>query len=254
VNKMSASPRDPAVLVGVLKDRRDLKILLRRRWYRIPVAHAPARRFSYLAFYQPASFGRRGKCIAHLAPVLGRMIAKRRDLLPDEPDHPRADERYWCVRVGKPLKLPEPVRNLAPRRVNFAFTTLRRLFEAHDILDVYGVPPIERMLQSELERARVPALPEFTVSCGKRRRFRLDFAVFCARGPLAVECDGTEYHSHPAQRRKDRARDQRLRKAGWTVLRLKEERIVADPASCARVVRNAAFRLGGPVSHSGQQR
>ena len=36
---------DKIVLVGVLKDRRDLHILLTQHWYRIPASQAPARPF-----------------------------------------------------------------------------------------------------------------------------------------------------------------------------------------------------------------
>jgi very-short-patch-repair endonuclease len=246
--RIGTSANDPAVLVGVIKDRRDLGILLRDRWYRIPVKHSPARKFGYLAFYQPQAFGRRGGTIRYVAPVLGRTIARRRDLLPAEPDHARADDKYWCYRVGKPLRLPKPVPNLAPRRVTFAFTTLRRLFESHDILDVFGVPPIERMLKDELAKAGIRAFPEFTVSLEPGRRYRLDFAVFCARGPLAIECDGAEFHSIPAQRRRDRTRDRRLKKAGWTVVRLKEEEIVRNASACARRVTGICRRMGNVVT------
>ena len=38
-----------------------------------------------------------------------------------------------------------------------------------------------------LRGANIPALREFTVSRGKAGRFRLDFAVFCRNGALAIE-------------------------------------------------------------------
>jgi len=250
-NKGKTTPADEAVLIGIVKDRRDFDLLLRERWYRIPAEHAPSRRFGYLAFYQPASFGRHGKCIRYVAPVLGRASVRRREILPREPGHPRAGELYWRYRIGKPLLLPEPVRNLGPRRITFAFTTLRRLFESHDILDVFGIPPIERIMRSAMARAGIPAFPEFTVSMGKRLRYRLDFAVFCAGGALAVECDGTQYHSGCAQLVRDRTRDRRLRKAGWTVLRFGEDEITAAPAACARRVVAACRHLGGAVKASG---
>jgi very-short-patch-repair endonuclease len=240
----AARSRDPVVLIGILKDRHDLDLLLHRRWYRIPVGHAPRRRFSYLAFYQPASFGAQGKRIRYVAPVLGRTIARRRDILPDQPDHPRANDRYAVFRVGKPFKLPEPVRNISLRRVTFAYTTLRHLFESHDVLEVFGVPPIERMMQKEFESAGLGALPEFTVS-GPTHRYRLDFAIFCAHGPLAIECDGEEFHGMAAQRIRDRAKDADLRRMGWTVLRLREDAIVKSPAACRSRVAAAVRRLGG---------
>ena len=236
-------------LIGVIKDRRDLALLLRRRTYRIPVSHTPRRRFSHLAFYQPASFGRAGKGIRYIAPVVGRVKARRRDILPGEPGHPRAGEYYWCYRVGKPVRLPQPVRNLSVRRVTFAYAPLRRLFELHDVLEVFGVPPIERMMADEFRRAGIPALPEFTVSAGGRR-YRLDFAVFCARGQLAVECDGEEFHGTPGQRARDRGKDAHLKRLGWTVIRLPESLVVGSPRACLGRVLRAARRLGGPARES----
>jgi len=238
--------REPEVLIGILKDRRDLGLLMKKRWYRIPVAHSPRRRFGHLAFYQPASFGKSGQCIRYMAPVLGRTMARRRSLIPGEPNHPRADGLYWCYRVGKPLRLPEPVRNLGPRRLNFAYTSLRRLFESHDILDVFGVPAIERMMGREFRKAGIPALPEFTLSAGKKR-YRLDFALFCNRGALAIECDNEEFHGHPGQKRYDRTKDIRLRNLGWTVLRLTEREIVKSPTDCLNRVKLAVRRFGGSV-------
>jgi very-short-patch-repair endonuclease len=240
---------EPVALIGVLRDRCDLALLLRRGIYRIPVAHGPRRPFTHLAFYQPSAFGRSGKGIRLIAPVLGRARARRVDILPGEAGHPRANEWYWCYRVGKPVRLPRPVRNLSVRRVTFAYAPLRRLYELHDILEVFGVPPIERMMADAFRRARLPVLPEFTISADGRR-YRLDFALFCSRGALAIECDGREFHGTGPQRARDRAKDAHLRRLGWTVLRLKEGAVVRSPGKClARVVR-AAKRLGGPAVES----
>jgi len=240
---------EPEVLIGILKDRRDLGLLLKKRWYRIPVSHTPRRHFDYLGFYQTAAFGKTGQCIRYIAPVMGRILARRKDLLAGEPRHPRANDFYWFYRVGKPMRLPKPVRNLGPRRFTFAYTSLRHLFESHDILEVFGVPPIERIMQREFEKAGIPALSEFTMSAGKKR-YRLDFALFCANGGLAIECDGEEFHNHPIQARYDRAKDQRLRKLGWTVLRLGEKEIVRSPGQCLIRVKALVRRLGGPVQQT----
>ena len=133
-------------MIGVLKDRRDLGILMRRRWYRVPVASCPTRGFTCLAFYQPAAFGREGRRIRYYARVLGREVVKRRDLLPDEGGHPRANDDYYRFRTGPLRQLPSPVRNRGPRRVTFGFTTLRSLRRAGDILQLFSVPPLEEIV------------------------------------------------------------------------------------------------------------
>lgn len=238
---------DPAVLIAVLKDRRDLRLLRERGMYRIPAARAPRRTFAWIAFYQPKGFGPGASRIRWCAPVLGSRVATRRELVPEEPDHPRAEAAYVAYRMGRPLPLPAPVRNVPPRRVTFAFTTLRRLFASRDLLGVLGIPPIEGIMAKALAAARVPALREFTVAGGTLGRFRLDFAVFCRRGAVAVECDGEVWHDRPAQRARDGRKDAALGRLGWNVVRLAEADILADARACARRVAAAAARLGGPA-------
>jgi very-short-patch-repair endonuclease len=91
-------------------------------------------------------------------------------------------------------------------------------------------------------------LREFTVTLGASGRFRLDGAVFCTRGAVAIECDADAWHSRPAQRRRDAAKDAALRRFGWTVVRLRENAIVRDAAGCIRRVRAAIRRHGGPAA------
>jgi len=238
---------DPAVLIGIVKDRRDLALVARRRWYRIPVAHAPTRAFTYLAFYQPAVFGPHGGRIEWYAAVLGSRTVARRDLLPEESDHPRAADRYRRYDLGPVLRLPHPIRNLTPRRITFVFTTLRRLFAARELFGVFNAFPVESIMETALRRARLPLLREFTVALGASGRFRLDFAIFCERGAVAVECDAEAWHTRPAQRQRDAAKDAVLRRVGWNVVRLTEDAISRDVTGCVQRVRRIVRRLGGPA-------
>lgn len=65
----------------------------------------------------------------------------------------------------------------------------------------------------------------------------VDFAFPHAR--LAVECDGSYWHSLPGKPAKDRKKDGYLRKEGWTVLRLTEDDIHASPEACRDKVLHA---------------
>src|SRR3989344_2667020 len=141
--KNDTKDNDKIVLVSVLKNKRDLDALMAEKWYRIPLAHSPARKFKYLAFYQPVSFGRRGKRILYYARVLNYQITKRKNLLPKETGHPRADNYYLKIHIGKIKKLPWPIKNIIPRRITFGFTTLSRLLKSKNILELYGVAPTE---------------------------------------------------------------------------------------------------------------
>lgn len=235
---------DKVVLVSVLKDKRDLNILLTKRWYRIPVAYAPTRHFNYLAFYQPALFGRRGKRIRYYARVLNCQTVKRCDLLPDQPNHPRAHDYYFRFRVGHVKKLHRPIINIVPRRISFGFTTLYRLLTSKDILQLYDVIPIEQMIEDGLKRAGIKAIAQHYFSSGKKR-YCLDFAIFCRQGSVAVECDNKKAHSSSRQREKDKLKNTFLRRCGWVVIHLLEDDIVSDLECCIIRVKKAVWGLGG---------
>lgn len=252
MNRKTASHN--AVLLGVLKSRRDRSILLRERWYRIPLARAPRRPFTYIALYQPAAFGREGKRIRYYARILNRRVVTRRDLLPDEPRHVRAGVPYLRLGLGPIRKLPRPIRNASPRRVSFGFTTLKRLTTARDLLELYGVAPTEDIMRRVLARAGIRAAPQYAVSCGGKpfdklrvKHYRLDFAILCRGGRIAIECDNRRAHAGKRQRARDRAKDAALRRQRWTILRLSEQDIVSRPEACVLRVRRAIRRLDTPV-------
>lgn len=233
---------DKIVLVGVLRNKRDLNVLLTKNWYRIPMAHATRRQFDYLAFYQPLLFGRRGKCIRYYARILNRQTTRRKNLLPDELNHPRANACYLWIRVGKVQKLPRPIKNIIPRRVSFCFTTLNHLLKSKNILQLYNVAPTEEILGDGLRRVGIKAIAQHYVPIGKKR-YCLDFAVFCRRGSIAIECDNKKAHSGSRQREKDEIKNAILRRNGWTVIRLPEEAIISDLKGCIARVEKTARKL-----------
>ena len=237
---------DQIVLIGVLKNKSDLDILLSENWYRIPVKYSPKRRFNYLAFYQPALFGRQGKRIRYYACVLDYQIIKRSDLLPDESRHFKACDYYLRIQVGKIKKLPCPIRNITPRRVSFGFTTLNHLLKSKNILQLYNVAPIEEILEHGLRQAGIKTIAQHYVLSGKKR-YCLDFAVFCQQGSIAIECDNKKAHSGLVQREKDKIKNAFLRKRGWIVIRLPEEEIVSDLRGCVVRIKKAVQKLGGLI-------
>lgn len=98
---MKAEANSKTVLVGVLKNKRDQRILLKEHWYRIPIAHLPKRKFEYITFYQPSGFGKTGKRIEYYAPISKKTVTKRIDLLPNESIHPRANDDYLRIEFKK---------------------------------------------------------------------------------------------------------------------------------------------------------
>lgn len=238
----------PRVLVSVLKTPRDLEILKTQGWYRIPLAYVPKKPFRYVAFYQPASFGRDGKRIAHFGPIKTQEVVKRIDLLPDEPNHPRAQNDYLKITLEQLVTLPYPIRNIIPRRVTFGFTTLARLLAARELLALFDIPRTEQIVAVALAQIDIPTRPEVTIT-SKRKRVRVDLVIDCREGKIAIECDNRRAHYSPKQKRRDRQKNAWLRQHGWRVIRLSERTITYRITRSLDRIRQMIQVLGG-VSNS----
>jgi hypothetical protein len=126
------------VLVAVVTRPRDLAKALEEGWYRVPLARAPqALHAEYLAFYQTAAFGAERWAVRYLAAVRSVGLATRAALLPDEPNHPRAAERYYRFTLGPLWALPVPVPSRHLRRVTFIPTTFGQLLRARDVVELW---------------------------------------------------------------------------------------------------------------------
>lgn len=243
--------KDKTVLVGVLKNKNDLRILLQDYWYRIPAVFMPKRQFKYLAFYQPAIFGRNGKRILYYARVAKMEKVKRITLLPKETEHPRAHDDYIKITFRRIKELPRPIKNIIPRRISFGFTSLKKLLSAKDILELYGIPRTEQIMEKRLKRLDIKFLTEYSFSTDGKR-YRIDIAVFCRNGQIAVECDNRKAHSGKAQIANDKAKDAFLKRHGWRVIRLTEKNIMERLDYCARRIEKTVQNLGGQDPQAGR--
>lgn len=189
----SATADDPAVLVVVVNDPADLDRALHAGWYRIPLARAPARiAVDHLAFYQTAAFpeGERWLIRWH-APVTDYRIVHRRDLLPAEPNHPRANDRYYRIGLGPPRALPSPVPSRRLRRITFIPTTLTRLLAAQEINDLWVKTDAQERLWRALQQADLDAECNFEIAEGPTT-YCADFVLPCRNGLVVVTIEGLE--------------------------------------------------------------
>src|SRR3989338_3603171 len=244
------------VLVGVVKSKDDLRILLEEKWYRIPLAYLPKKKFTHLAFYQPLALGKDGKRIEYYARVLKREVKRRIELLPHELSHPRANESYLKCSLHTVEKLKTPIRNVIPRRVSFGFTDLKTLRSAKDILELYHVAQTEQIIEQELQRRNISVTSQYRLSLNSsfpkgggesssRMIFRLDLAVFCKNGNLAIECDNRKAHASKRQKLWDTQKDTALKRSGWRVIRLTERDILEDLDTCISRIRTHIRSFGG---------
>ncbi|OGO04864.1 MAG: hypothetical protein A2Y73_08280 [Chloroflexi bacterium RBG_13_56_8] len=136
------------VLVAVVPNPRDWELVRSQHWYRVPLARAPKRiGAEYLAFYHPKCFEDLRWSIRYYAPIQRYRIVRRRDLLPQEADHPRADALYYKIEIGPLNALPHPILSHKLRRITFLLTTLPRLLSAREINDLWDQETPQDLLQ-----------------------------------------------------------------------------------------------------------
>jgi len=166
----SILPETALILVAILPSQRDFDIARLFGWYRIPLKSAPkVISVDYLAFYQTKAFGEVERWqIAYVAQILGHELTRRRDLIRDEPDHPRAQEEYFKLALGPLQRLERPVPAGDWKRITFFYTTGEQfqtaqsvndlVIKAHEEREVLWHSLRERALQANEYQA--DALPE----------------------------------------------------------------------------------------------
>ena len=131
-------PED-SVLVGVINRKCDLVYARDQHWYRIPQERMPRGvTATYLAFFLSRAFGERNGAIHYYAERAGLELHYRRELLPDEPNHHRADSVYYRVALGDLEVKDPPVVNDTKRAFSFIYTTWDRFVHARTIADLYS--------------------------------------------------------------------------------------------------------------------
>ncbi len=249
-NESAGTLGDERVLVVVVTRQRDWELVQNEHWYRIPVSRAPQRiAAEYLAFYHTRAFGDLRWSITYYAPIRRYRLFHRRDLLPDEPDHPRSAELYYKVETGSLITLPHPIPSRRLRRITFIQTTLARLLGAEEINDLWEREVARDRLWRALCTREIPAQRDYAVKEGPLD-YTADLAVLCIRCNLAIECteDGTSRLAEEAA--SDDLQERILSAHGWVKQRFTTSEIMDDLHACAEVVCRLVAANGGPISGS----
>ena len=223
---------DDIVLVALMPSPRDLEIVRAEHWYRIPAKHAPAHisQARYVAFYLTKPFGDHKWSIGEYAPVRGHELVRRRDLFPDEIDHPRADDAYYQLQLGALIQLPRPIASRRGRRILFIWTTGDKFSRAVEINDLLGKSKADDALWETLKASGIGAERQITVR-DARARYRVDFWIACARGNVAIVLSDSERKMPHGKT--------------WRALRLTSTELERDPGQCADQIARMIRELGG---------
>jgi hypothetical protein len=127
------------VLVGVINRKRDLATAQAEGWYRIPQRRMPRGvNVEYIGFFLSGAFKEKNGGIHYYAETKGLELAYRKELLPKEADHPRANDVYYKLQIGDLIDKQPPVLNPTRRPITFIYTTWDRFVSAEQISDLYS--------------------------------------------------------------------------------------------------------------------
>lgn len=246
-------PPAQQVLVALMNNKRDFAVARDEHWYRIPVKSAPGAVVAqHIAFYQTKVFGDEGWAVNYWTEIKKRQIVKRRALFPDQPGHAHADD-YYRLELGELLKLSRPIVSRRGRRIVFIPTTLKKFHNALEINDLFHESPLEDVLWEAFKTQRIEAERQYYLTV-RKANYCLDFALFCDRGHIDVECDGDTWHADRDRIPADNARDNALTTQGWAVLRFNSRALHDELPNCMRKVRDTINQRGGLVTASGERR
>lgn len=223
------NPED-RVLVAVMNRPQDLEIARDQRWYRVPERHAPRGVFfEYVAFYLTAAFRDERWSIPYYARCLGHELVTRHDLLPGEPDHPRADEAYYKLQLGPLQRREPPIPSHRWRRITFIHTTWDRFEVAQEINDLFaeGGEFVDRIYHALRDAGLAPERRYPVREAGAE--YLLELAVPCRQGVVAVEIDELDSELPGA-------------------LRFSLEQVREDPEGCVAMVRAQVQWHGGVLA------
>jgi hypothetical protein len=228
------NPED-RILVAIMNLPRDLALARDQGWYRLPQRRAPKGiHVEYLAFYFGRAFGEQKWAIHYYARKLGHELVSRRDLLPDEPDHRRADDLYYKVQLGPLIQLERPIVSLRWRRISFIHTTWDRFVDASEINDLYieGEPYVDRLYYA-LREAGITPERDYRIR-DQGVPFEVDMAIPCLSGTVTVVIGD--------------------RPGPASALHFDPTQLIDDPSQCASQVVDRVMEWGGETRAAGKKR
>jgi len=118
-----------------------------------------------------------------------------------------------------------------------------KLRRDREVSKLFGIISLEEMMRKYLKKNGIKAIHEYCLMEKGRLRYRLDFAILCRKGKIAIECDNRKWHALPKMKKRDRKRDQWLKSHGWTVIHFLEKEIMGNLPYCLKTIKTTIRRL-----------
>jgi very-short-patch-repair endonuclease len=142
-------------------------------------------------------------------------------------------------------ELDEPIVATRNRRNPFIPTTWAKFSRARTFNDLFNESRLEETLWAGLKQLDIEHAVERQHEWRmKRRRYYLDFAVFCEGSNVDIEVDGDGFHLSEEAVKYDKERDRELTEAGWGILRFPPE-MLGDLDTCLGQISETIARRGG---------
>jgi hypothetical protein len=224
-----------SVLVAVLNNEADFRRAAAEGWYRIPQRTAPRRiGADYLALYLTSGAKQEGaNAVAWYAATRRYRLVTRSDLIPDEPNHPRANDAYFRIDIGPLQRLARPVPATSFKRLTFIHTTLEMLLTAQNVTELFRKDDPFDLLWDSLREHKLRPLKNRLVN-----ESAVDIALRARSGMLGINC------RDELSAQEDRVA---LVAERWQLLTLPAASIEQDLDGCLRRIGTALLGLGGSV-------
>jgi very-short-patch-repair endonuclease len=242
---------DAPAMVVVVNHPADLSRAIQKGWYRIPLDRAPNRiAAEYLAFYQTGAFAPEERFVVRwMAAVRGYFLVTRRELIPEEPEHKRADEQYFKVLLDEVVLLPRPIPSRRLRRITFIPTTLSRLCQAEEINDLWIKNPAQERLWAALKQAGLDGESQYPLQ-DDLAGYVADLALFCREGRIAVIMAKKPGAEGQIEESREMVTDYLAQSGRWRLLRTSTDEMLQDPAGCVSRLAAWVREMGGLVEQT----
>jgi very-short-patch-repair endonuclease len=234
------------MLLAIFKYKYSLTILQEEGWYHIPVNRAPQTwPPKWMCFYQGKIFEDENRAyrVEYYGELAGYETVPYRELFPNRLESEKSNWPYYRVRFKELKHLSQHIPSFRPRRFSFVPTTWSKFESAEQINDLFDDSPLEDIMWKELKKLNIKAERQWELPVEKRRYF-LDFAIFCNNGFVDLETDGDTWHARKDRIPLDNDRNNKLAQIGWRVLRYDGKQL-SNIGKCLREVRNTITTLKG---------